>query len=228
MFTFLWSVQSILVLSLQVSGYIEYCGGCRVNRNLELKDFIKYGGAKSFRNVEIACSSGPNACSGTDRVEGLLTIYHDGKEYEQIDLASFKTQQELHQRMLTEGFLLKSDEEVIEVKRKGAEMKARDQLQQTSYDEESRMKREEIVAQYREKIDGFATSPLAVELANLTSRIKELKNQGGQKSSEDLRKLEKRRTELIRNEMVSAQQRAEWKNTHARTSTSMPSGRDEL
>jgi hypothetical protein len=183
-----------------------------------LKQFIKYGGAEAFQNVEVEFNRGRKA---------ILTIHHDGDEHEQVDLQSIKTQDEMHQMMLDKGFVLKSDEELEEITTQGVENKTHEEQESEQLQRETARKREEIVEEHRVRAETFHGSSKGDELAKLTERIQTLKKEGGYKNT--VRELEKRRVELMRVEMQTRQHQLEMSRAAKETKEQKATvGGDEL
>jgi hypothetical protein len=169
-----------------------------LNRLPELKQFIKYGGAEAFQNVEVEFNRGRKA---------VLTINHDGDEHEQVDLQSIATQDEMHQMMLDKGFVLKSDEEVEAMMTQGVKTKTREEQETEILRGESTRRREEIVEEQRVRAETFHGSTKGDELTKLTHRIQTLKKVGGHEDT--VKELENRRVELMRMEMLTRQNQLE-------------------
>jgi hypothetical protein len=165
-----------------------------LNRFAELKEFIKYGGAEAFHNVEIEFIRGRKA---------VLTIYHDGEEHEQVELQSIGTKKEIHQMMLDKGFTLKSEEEIAEMQARGERQMNFEEKAKTETEKEDIRMREQILEEQRHRAESFHGSPKGDELIKLTQRIKELKKEGG--SEEKVKELEKRRIKLIGEGMLTGQ-----------------------
>ena len=89
-----------------------------MDKKPELKSFIRYGGAFCFENVHVEFEHGRRA---------TLTIFHDGREEETVDLQSIETEEEMVKTMLDKGFLLKDPQEVARIKQIGAEAKVREE-----------------------------------------------------------------------------------------------------
>jgi hypothetical protein len=70
-----------------------------------VKRFVKGGdeGAEAYENVRVIFISGRKA---------VLTIYHDDKEVEQIELQTLETTQAMHELMIDRGFTKKSENEL--------------------------------------------------------------------------------------------------------------------
>ena len=185
---------STIVLAVEISGEIVSCSGWNLNSFPELKEFIKYGGAEAFHNVEINFNRGRKA---------TLTIYHDGIEQEKVDLKSLGTQEKMHQMMLDKGFVLKSEEEIAMIKEQGLKHKAAEERIQAFAKDETEKRRATILEEQRYRAETFHGSTKGDELTKLTQRIKELKKDGG--NEELLKELEQRRVEIMRQEMLSRQ-----------------------
>jgi hypothetical protein len=165
-----------------------------LNRFAELKEFIKYGGAEAFQNVEIEFIRGRKA---------VLTIYHDGEEHEQVELQSLGTKKEMHQMMLDKGFTLKAEEQIAEMQSRGeGQMNFKEKAKTETEKQDIRM-RERIFEEQRHRAESFHGSPKGDELTKLTQRIKELKGEGG--SEEQVKELERRRIQLIKEGMLTRQ-----------------------
>ena len=91
-------IASILPLAIagEISGKIESCSGESLDKLLEVKKFVKGGGAELYDSVEIEFIPGKKA---------TLTIFDDGKETEKIILSDIETEQEMHSLMKEKGFL---------------------------------------------------------------------------------------------------------------------------
>ena len=79
-----------------ITGKIESCDGWPLKRFPQLKEFVKYGGAEIFENLEIEFRAGSNA---------VLTVYHDGNEDETVELTNHKTKDGFHKLLLDKGFV---------------------------------------------------------------------------------------------------------------------------
>lgn len=94
---------------------------------------MRYGGAVSFENVEIEYQTGKRA---------TLTIYHDGKENEKVDLQGIETEAEMIQMMIDKEFRLKTQEQVANIRQVGAEAKKREGEERNDRMEEAKRKME--------------------------------------------------------------------------------------
>ena len=129
-----------------------------MNRQPQLRNFIKNGGAISFQNVEINWVKGKRS---------ILTIFHDGIEQEQIELNNIPSEKEMQQLMFNKGFVLKSQEERNEIMKKVAADRQReiDKWNRNAKDREERMMK--ILDQQENKI------------GDLMKQIGELRDNGG-------------------------------------------------
>ena len=121
-----WSAESVL------TGKIVSCPKWTLNRNAELKVFLREGEAEQYEGITIdwvfgkklqgmhACKSRismrdghslrlPLCFSGK---KAAMHIYDDGKEIETVDLYSLKTRPEMHALMQAKGFQRKDQEEI--------------------------------------------------------------------------------------------------------------------
>jgi hypothetical protein len=135
--------------------------------------------------------------------KAVLSIYHDGVEYEKVELQEIGTEEGMHQMMLDKGFVLKSDEEVASIKAKGQQSKNEIKNLREKVQEDVHQKKEAIIEEQRHRAETFHGSPKGDELTRLTRRIKELRNEGG--DDETIKELEQRRVKLMREEMLSRQ-----------------------
>jgi hypothetical protein len=161
-----------------------------LNRLPELKQFVKYGGAESYQNVEVKFRRGSKA---------VLTIYQDGVEQERVELTAIKTQKELHQMMVNKNFVLKSQEDIDAIQQAGIHKEMNESAIKVKAALAEKQKREEIL----DEIKKFAESGGDV-FSSLTQRIKQLKQEGGNDGI--VRELEQERNRLIGQEMLIRQQ----------------------
>lgn len=92
-----WSAESVL------TGKIVSCPKWTLNRNAELKVFLREGEAEQYEGITIDWVFGKKAA---------MHIYDDGKEIETVDLYSLKTRPEMHALMQAKGFQRKDQEEI--------------------------------------------------------------------------------------------------------------------
>ena len=107
-----------------VSGTIESCMGCSLNRLPALKTFLQSGEAESYQNVQIHWIPGSKA---------ILTIHYEPPHHsasstssltnetirmttEIIYLARYQSLSELHQLFQTKGFQFKTQQEIQQIK----------------------------------------------------------------------------------------------------------------
>merc|ERR1740121_3225270 len=77
-----------------------------MNRLPELKKFLKEGEAESYHNVEVNYIPGRKA---------VLKIYEDDNQLEEIILSELKTREEMHELMVSKGFVvMEADDEYDE------------------------------------------------------------------------------------------------------------------
>ena len=157
-----------------------------------LKEFVKYGGAELFENVEVEFRAGSNA---------VLTIFHDGTEYEKVELTSLKTKDEMHRLMLDKGFVLKPSNEVEIIQQKYKKQKDEEERERNKWLTTEQLEREKIIDEYRKTAESFAGSPRGDEVSKLTATIKKLKMEGHNDSS--VAELEKRRVQLLRQQLLT-------------------------
>ena len=153
---------------------------------------MKYGGAELFENVELEFRAGSNA---------VLTIYHDGMEFEKVELTSLKTKEDMHRLMLDKGFALKPPNEVEAIQQKYKKQKDEEGRERNEWLTTEQLEREKIIDEYRKTAESFAESPHGDEVSKLTATIKQLKMEGHNGSS--VAELEKRRVQLLRQELMS-------------------------
>jgi hypothetical protein len=147
-------LASLTLASSQViiTGKIESCSGCALNRLPELNSFLKDWDAEEYQGVEVVYIPGRKA---------VLTIYNDEREQEQITLSDYATKAEMHALMVEKGFVKKGEEEIVEMKRRNVEQKQ----------EEERVRREMQAAENQRRLDqmipqaGGEGENLAVEKA---------------------------------------------------------------
>lgn len=126
-------------VDVEIYGKIRSCQGWALDKKPELKNFIRYGGAFSFENVEIEYETGKRA---------TLTIYtfdeHGVKqqETEMVDLQGIETEAEMSQIMLYKGFRLKPEEELVRIRRIGAEARAKEEDERNERMDESKRRME--------------------------------------------------------------------------------------
>ena len=185
-----------------------------MNRLPELKDFIKYGGAESYENVQIEYSRGRKA---------VLTIFHDGEVHEQVELQTISTQKEMHQMMLDKGFVRKSEGEVERIRLEGKRREVVDAGDKQRAEEDMQKKKQRIIEEQRHRAETFHGSTKGDEFTKLAQRIKELKAQGG--NEEQVKDLEQRRLQLVREEMLARQYQLQNAGTKNQEN---PIGNDEL
>ena len=129
----LFQQWNALVLGIEIYGKIQSCHGWALDKKPELKSFIRYGGAISFQNVEIEFQMGKRA---------TLTIYHDGEEYEKVDLQDIETEAEMIQMMIDKEFRWKPQEQVEMIRQVGDETKKREEAERNERMEEAKRKME--------------------------------------------------------------------------------------
>jgi Sep15/SelM redox domain len=176
-----------------------------LNRLPELKDFVMYGGAESFQNVEVEFVGGRSA---------VLTIYDDGEEREKIELTTLGTQQEMKELMLDKGFVLKSPQELARIKMLGATNKKRDEIRKAKEEKDTNERKEAILEEYRRRSETLEGMPHGDELTKLTSNIKKMKEESGGKTNETIVKMERRRAEILRQELLSRQYQLQMATEH--------------
>jgi hypothetical protein len=169
-----------------------------------------YGGAESFQNVEVEFVRGRNA---------VLTIYDDGEEREKIELTTLGTQQEMKELMLSKGFILKSQQEVARLRMLGATNKKRDEITKAREVKETNARKEVILDEYRRRSETLEGMPHGDELSKLTSNIKKMKEESGGKTNETIVKMERRRAEIMRQELLSRQYQLQMATEHKKDHT---------
>jgi len=109
-----------------------------------LKNFVRYGGAFSFSNVDVQYQHAKRT---------ILTIYHDGEEYEKVDLQDIPTEAEMIQLMHNKGFQLKPEEEVASIRQIGAEAKGREEGERNDRMEEMKRRMEAYRANKKKSVE---------------------------------------------------------------------------
>lgn len=82
-----------------------------------MKTFLRNGHAEEYQGIKITWIPGR---------EAVLTIFHDGKEVEKVELFKTKTIEELHALVQSKGFKKKSEIQVIQEQRREEELKRLD------------------------------------------------------------------------------------------------------
>ena len=98
-----------------------------------MKSFVRYGGAECFENVEVQYQTGQRA---------TLTIFHDGEEFEKVDLESIESEAEMIQMMVDKNFHWKSPELVQMIRQIGREEKQKEEEERNERIEEAKRKME--------------------------------------------------------------------------------------
>lgn len=130
-----------------------------------LKEFLKGGEAECYKNVEIKYVMGKPP---------TLSIYHSGKFHEKVNLKDYttstssSTKKELHDLFQEKGLELKSNEEIIAIKKaKDAEEELRRQLEEETnrkWEEKNRQKEKMIHEEIQRQKELYGHSVLEEEI----------------------------------------------------------------
>ena len=87
---------------------------------------MTFGGAESYEGVEVEFIHGRHA---------YLTIYHDGRTVEKVDLHAISTETEMHEMMIRKGFTLKSEDEIEKIRREKQPLRLKDEMRRKQREE---------------------------------------------------------------------------------------------
>jgi ribosome biogenesis protein Nip4 len=102
-----------------------------------VKRFVKGGdeGAEAYENVRVIFISGRKA---------VLTIYHDDKEVEQIELQTLETTHAMHELMIDRGFTKRSENELELLRQRRLQDEEKDAQKMEDRMERRKLQREEL------------------------------------------------------------------------------------
>lgn len=155
-----------------------------------LKEFLKGGEAECYKNVEIKYVMGKPP---------TLSIYHSGKFHEKVNLKEYSTtstssstKKKLHDLFQEKGLELKSNEEIIAIKKaKDVEEELRRQLEEETnrkWEEKKRQKEKMIQEEIQRQKELYGHSVLEEEIKagrKVDHRKSSKRLQEGQESSSD-------------------------------------------
>lgn len=130
-----------------------------MNRLKELKSFLKDFEAEEYEGIEVEYKQG-----STPR----FFIYHDGKLQENVYLGEIPSKVELHELMVTKGFVKKTEEEIEKMKKiKYAEQRIEDNNR--NKEKTRRRKHREELKALKERRDADALEALKGEESDIST-----------------------------------------------------------
>jgi hypothetical protein len=136
----------------------------------------------------------------------MLTIYLDGVEQEKLSLQGLATEEEMHQLMLAKGFVLKTEDELEEVKLRTEEERRKEEEKKERIKQKQEEKRQRILNAQKDAANNMDVETKD-ESEALKLKIKELRESGGDPKL--IKKLTRERARLAQETMMKTQAKVE-------------------